>query len=114
MRGKCIGLIPKSFIIVLVEQCHWYEHEKDMDEAIEMKYRTSEFRLTGTNATARRIDFPESSEDKGGAQFDYLNEVKSPGVRMSGSTPRLSQSNNKGSLNLASQIDEWGSEHADD
>lgn len=43
MAGKLIGILPKNFGIVLIEEHAWYKEEKKSD--LELAYRTSKNRL---------------------------------------------------------------------
>jgi hypothetical protein len=45
MAGNIIGLIPKNFLIVLVERHHWYIHKaKECKDSAHQHYRTSDYR----------------------------------------------------------------------
>ena len=43
MAGRIIGLIPRNFVIVLIENHHWYNNDvvRDNAEAVSNFYRTS-------------------------------------------------------------------------
>ena len=48
MAGRVIGLIPKSFIIILIENHWWYDEEqiRHQTDAVSNYYRTSNARKT--------------------------------------------------------------------
>ena len=43
MAGRIIGLIPRNFVIVLIENHHWYNNDivRENAEAVSNFYRTS-------------------------------------------------------------------------
>jgi hypothetical protein len=62
--GKVIGMIPKNFIIVLIEQHCWYEH-KEVEQKQSFLYRSvSERAMSTTNKNRNQNDqrFPKASD----------------------------------------------------
>lgn len=48
MYGSLIGLVPKHFIIVLIENHYWYEHgTTNMGGEIDLAYNTARKRQSG-------------------------------------------------------------------
>lgn len=40
MAGKLIGMMPKNFVIVLIENFHFYEYDKKGENYVNFRYRT--------------------------------------------------------------------------
>ena len=65
MAGRIIGLIPKSFIVILIENHWWYDEEqiRHQTDAVSNYYRTSQARKT-----------LKASQKSGPASFSDPNE----------------------------------------
>jgi len=50
--GKVIGMIPKNFIIVLIEQHQWYEHQ-EIEFTQPLLYRSVSLRSSTTNKKSK-------------------------------------------------------------
>lgn len=63
MAGKIIGLIPKNFIIVLIENHHWYcsEDDKKFDDVTSM-YKTAVVRQDSIRALSN-VDLGEDKKN---------------------------------------------------
>ena len=86
MAGKVIGMIPKNFIIVLIEHHCWYEH-KEVENKQSFLYKSvSERALSVTNKARKKIDdsFAQDHLDSSPQSLPSYarenEEEKSPGL----------------------------------
>ena len=84
MAGRIIGLIPKSFIVILIENHWWYDEEqiRHQTDAVSNYYRTSQARKT-IRASQQSDQLSKSQEDdkdlgspRGSLSADSDEEIK--------------------------------------
>jgi len=66
MAGNIVGMIPKNFLIILLENHRWYKPDdkgnkefKPRDESVTKMFRTSEYRRGKTNYEKDKVDFED-------------------------------------------------------
>ena len=69
MAGKIIGLIPKSFIIVLIENHWWYNESK-----IARQEEVTSFYVSALRRSESRQD-SLASPKKGGASYTDIKDI---------------------------------------
>ena len=117
MAGKIIGLIPTNFIIVLVENHSWYEHELTEDKHEVTSYYKTHMTREYSKALSQRsssVADPDSPTNKGflrnvNKRFDAVTkseaELKLAKLE-SGFDGNLNPSHNAGSDNASLSSDE--------
>ena len=77
MAGRVIGLIPKSFIVILIENHWWYDEEaiRHQTDAVSNYYRTSNARKT-MRASQQSNDFLSRNDNKDHEKADSLGSPR--------------------------------------